>query len=107
MMGMQLEQYIKVKCLVMLLFLLKELKVFEFDIECVVVEIIDDVVDRGLCEFVFDIVLKFFVYIFCKILGVLDECCDEVYKFGNVIVDIENCCGVDDELLVFEFFVIV
>ncbi len=90
MMGMQPAQHTAVKRLVMPPFSPKELASFAPDIEKVAEEIVDDVLPKGQCEFVFDVASKLPVYTFCKVLGVPDDMRDTVYRLGNATADIEN-----------------
>lgn len=104
---MELVCYVQVKWLVLLLFVLWELVVFELEICVVVKEIVDEFVSQGLCEFVFDVVFCLFVYMFCKLFGVLNVFCEIVFIFGNEVVDLENYKFEDELLLMMKLFVIV
>jgi len=106
MMGMPVAQHTQIKRLVMPPFAPKELVSFEPEIQAVAKEIIDDIVPKGECEFVFDVASRLPVYSFCKLLGVPDEQREMVYTLGNAAADVENIKPGEDQSPVFQLFAI-
>ena len=104
-MGMEPEQHLQVKRLVMPPFSAAELKAFEPEIAEVAKEIVDEIIDQGECEFVFDVASKLPVYTFCKLLGVPEKYKDRVYVLGNKVADTENPNRADEgQDTLFELF---
>ena len=89
-MGMRPADHFALKKMVSPPFGARELADFYPDIQRVTSEIIDSVVKRGECEFVFEVASKLPVYTFCRLLGVPDELRDTVFTMGNAIADTEN-----------------
>lgn len=59
-------------------------------IESVAKSIIDAIIDRGECEFVFDIASKLPVYTFCELMGIPEHLREKVADYGNALADVET-----------------
>lgn len=96
-MGMPSDQHAAIKRLVMPPFSPKNLTPFEDEIKAVARQIVDDVAQKGECEFVFDIASRLPVYTFCKIMGIPDDMREQVFTLGNTLADTENPKGYEEE----------
>ena len=94
-MGMRPEAHAAVKQVIVPPFSPKAM----LDLEPVIVdaarEIIDEVCERGECEFVFDVASKLPVYSFCELMGIPVEDRQTVVDCGNAMADIETIRDLD------------
>ena len=58
-------------------------------IEALAAEIVDDVCERGECEFVFDVAAKLPVFALCELMGI-PVGIERVVELGNAIADVET-----------------
>lgn len=75
-MCMLLKDYVEVKQVIILFFFFKVMMEMVLKIDEIVKEIVDEVVGKGSCEFVFDVVVKFLVFMFCELMGIFKEYCE-------------------------------
>lgn len=59
-------------------------------IEALAEEIVDDVCEKGSCEFVFDVAAKLPVFTFCELMGIPKDYRERVVELGNAIADVES-----------------
>jgi len=68
-------------------------------------EIVDQMADRGGCEFVFEVASKLPVYTFCELMGIPVHMRDRVVELGNAVADVETR-GVHEIDPTFQLFVL-
>ncbi len=89
-MAMDPPHHAAIKRLVMPPFAPAALRAFEPEIDTLAEEIVNDIAEKGECEFVFDVASKLPVYTFCKLMGIPNEDRDQIAALGNKLVDIET-----------------
>ena len=88
-MGMRPADHSSVKQLVMPAFSPKAMQQIIPEVERLAKEIVDEIADRGECEFVFDVASKLPVYTFCELMGIPHELRATVVDLGNAMADLE------------------
>ena len=89
-MGMRPPEHAAVKQVITPPFSPKAMLEMAPKIEALAAEIIDDVCERGECEFVFDVAAKLPVFTFCELMGIPVEYRERVVELGNAIADVET-----------------
>lgn len=90
MMGMLPADHSKTKQVVLPAFAPKALNTLGPQIDKLAQEIVDEIVGRGACEFVFDVASKLPVYTFCELMGIPEEMRSRVVDLGNAMADVET-----------------
>lgn len=89
-MGMKSAEHAALRHVVMRAFTPKAMQAIVPEIDRLSREIIDDIVDSGNCEFVFDVASKLPVYTFCQLMGIPEEYRSKVVDLGNAMADVET-----------------
>ncbi|WP_441232067.1 cytochrome P450 [Tardiphaga sp. 215_C5_N2_1] len=89
-MCMRPKTHMQVKQIVVPPFMPRSLDAFAPEIARVAQDIVDDVIELGQCEFVFDVASKLPVYTFCKLTGIPDRDREKIFKLGNKAADFET-----------------
>jgi len=89
-MGMRPADHTAVRQSLMPAFAPKAIQALIPEIEQLASEIVDDVAQKGKCEFVFDVASRLPVYTFCKLMGIPESRRDRVVELGNAIADVET-----------------
>ena len=89
-MGMQPTDHAAVKQVVMPAFSPKVMQALAPEIDRLARELVDGIVDRGQCEFVFDVASKLPVYTFCELMGIPENMRARVVDLGNAMADVET-----------------
>ncbi len=89
-MGMQPDHHNAVKQVLMPAFSPKVLQAMLPRIEALAREIVDDIADRGECEFVFEVASRLPVYTFCALMGIPEDLRSTVVDLGNAMADVEG-----------------
>jgi cytochrome P450 len=89
-MGMRPADHSALRQVVMRAFTPKAMQAIVPEIDRLSREIIDDLGDRGHCEFVFDVASKLPVYVFCQLMGISEEHRSKVVDLGNAMADVET-----------------
>ena len=90
MMGMLPEDHRNTKQVVLPAFSPKALNALVPEIDKLAEEIVDGIVEKGKCEFVFDVASKLPVYTFCELMGIPEEMRSRVVDLGNAMADAES-----------------
>ena len=89
-MGMQPADHTAVKQVVMPAFAPKVMNAMAPEIDRLARELVDEVINRGQCEFVFDVASKLPVYTFCELMGIPESMRARVVDLGNAMADVET-----------------
>ena len=89
-MGMQPTDHAAVKQVVMPAFSPKVMQAMAPEIDRLARDLVDEIVDRGQCEFVFDVASKLPVYTFCELMGIPENMRARVVDLGNAMADVET-----------------
>lgn len=89
-MGMQPERHNPVKQVLMPAFSPKVLQGMAPTIAVMAREIVDEIANRGTCEFVFEAASRLPVYTFCELMGIPEDLRSTVVDLGNAMADVEG-----------------
>ena len=89
-MAMPPAMHTRVKRLLLPPFAPAALQAFEPEIAHRARQIVDDVAQRGRCEFVFDVASRLPVHTFCTLMGIPHDDWDTIFRLGNATADIER-----------------
>ena len=89
-MGMRPAEHQAVKQVLLPPFSPKAMMDLMPDIDRIAKEIVDDIAQKGRCEFVFDVASKLPVYTFCELLGIPERFREKVAAGGNGLADVES-----------------
>ncbi len=93
MMAMPPRAHLQIKKMLQSPFMPRSLNVFLPEIRQVARDLVNEVIEQGECEFVFDIAAKLPVYTFCKLTGIPDSDRETVSQLGNKAADFETPPG--------------
>lgn len=89
-MVMKPADHMAVKKVIMPPFMPKALGELAPQIDRIASEIVDSVIDRGQCEFVFDVASRLPIYTFCELMGIPEHLRNQVADYGNALADVES-----------------
>lgn len=89
-MGMKPADHTAVKRVILPPFSPRAMAALGPEIDSIATELVDDMVAKGSCEFVFDVASKLPVYTFCELMGIPESYRERVADLGNQISDVET-----------------
>lgn len=89
-MSMKPRDHTAVKKVIMPPFMPRALAEIAPEIDRLATEIIDAIVDKGHCEFVFDVASRLPIVTFCELMGIPAQYRDQVADYGNALADVES-----------------
>jgi len=104
-MGMMPADHQPVKQFLTPAFSARAMQALAPEIDRLAKEIVDQMADRGGCEFVFEVASKLPVYTFCELMGIPVHMRDRVVELGNAVADVETR-GVHEIDPTFQLFVL-
>ncbi len=87
---MRPAEHSAVKKVIMPPFMPKALAAIAPEIDRLAADIVSSVVDKGECEFVFDVASRLPIYTFCELMGIPEHLRDQVAEYGNALADVES-----------------
>jgi cholest-4-en-3-one 26-monooxygenase len=89
-MVMKPADHMAVKKVIMPPFMPKALAELAPQIDRIAAEIVDSVIDKRQCEFVFEVASRLPIYTFCELMGIPEHLRNQVADYGNALADVET-----------------
>jgi cholest-4-en-3-one 26-monooxygenase len=89
-MMMRPAEHSAVKKVIMPPFMPKALAAIAPEVDRLAADIVSSVVNKGECEFVFDVASRLPIYTFCELMGIPEHLREQVAEYGNALADVES-----------------